>query len=743
MSIQFKRGKSTAKSSSQTLLAGQPFYETDTKKLYVSGTNTTLDKAEVVNANDPNAAHLDTENTFTKTQTFGVSNGYGGLTCNGNALFKYNTIVNTSTSYYGFWVEQNGKFQNCIELYGGDGTGDYPARIKVRGYDNEDEYNYNDYTEYRDNEIRIRSDSDTSEYIVKLPEAAGTLATLDDTKEKIYEIISSSIPTLTSPSTAITVSTDIKLAIAKNPKNVVLSVKTSSTDTNPKYFKYDRPNYYNTSSSTWSYVYKYSNGHDWYNITISTDTTSSMANVPAIYSYVGTMSLNNNQSFAGNGIRYDKASAPGTDDWGETRTATSVNGCQSLAFGGSVHTYADWGVAFGADTRAYMKCSTVSGKGNQAGPKTTAERTDYTVPSTFGNTGNPARSEKLTHTWSYGEYADARASGVLNKAIGFASDAGNGENIAFGHYSTAKGYQNVAGGDHSTTIGANNFAKGQMSFAGGNGCIASGEGSFAIGKGSQALGNYSVAIGEGTIANGDNQLVIGQYNETAPTGTSLVIGCGTSSNRKNVMLVANNAVTVKDINSDVYGYVPNMQVTQAGSHSSSSQPLYNTTTSWDDTANSSIIRKLYSYAMGSGVYDQFGYLLGKDICSMGSRIHSYANSLYTSNYSLIWRSVLPIYRHHCTLKTSSVTSSSGTFVAFDIYTAEDSSPNKTELMQLLIGVPISVRGVNAGSDVVEMQYVDSTHVKFVSKYGVASSSIAISSLTFNNNDYGVMVADYQ
>ena len=35
-SIQFLRGTSTArKASSQTLLAGQPFYETDTKKLYV------------------------------------------------------------------------------------------------------------------------------------------------------------------------------------------------------------------------------------------------------------------------------------------------------------------------------------------------------------------------------------------------------------------------------------------------------------------------------------------------------------------------------------------------------------------------------------------------------------------------------------------------------------------------------------------------------------------------------------
>lgn len=282
-----------------------------------------------------------------------------------------------------------------------------------------------------------------------------------------------------------------------------------------------------------------------------------------------------------------------------------------------------------------------------------------------------------------------------------------------------------------------------MSFAGGNGCIASGEGSFTIGKGSQALGKYSVAIGEGTIANGDNQLVIGQYNETAPTGTSLVIGCGTSSSRKNVMLVTNNAVTVKDFNSDVYGYVPNMQVTQAGSHSTYNPPLYNNSTHWDDTPYSATIRKLYSSANGSGVYDQYGYLLGSHICSMSGNMYCYTNSLNLSNTDLIWRQVLPLYRHHCTLKTTSTTTSSGTFVAFDIYTAKASALTKSVMMKLLIGVPISVRGVNAGADVVEMQYVDSTHVKFISKYGVASSSIVISSLTLNNNDYGVLVADYQ
>lgn len=89
---------------------------------------------------------------------------------------------------------------------------------------------------------------------------SGTLATLDDTKETIYEIINSTTPTLTSPTIPITISTDIKLAIAENPKNVVLCVKTSSTDTYPRYFKYDRPNSYSSSTSTWSYIYKCSSG---------------------------------------------------------------------------------------------------------------------------------------------------------------------------------------------------------------------------------------------------------------------------------------------------------------------------------------------------------------------------------------------------------------------------------------------------------------------------------------------------
>ncbi len=51
MSIQFMRGTSSAKSNStKTLKAGQPFYETDTGKLYVaSSDSTTIKNAECIN----------------------------------------------------------------------------------------------------------------------------------------------------------------------------------------------------------------------------------------------------------------------------------------------------------------------------------------------------------------------------------------------------------------------------------------------------------------------------------------------------------------------------------------------------------------------------------------------------------------------------------------------------------------------------------------------------------------------
>ena len=70
--IQFKRGlQATKDKSTIELSAGQPFFARDTGKLYVAKADKTAIKdASLVNANDPDAAHLSADNDFTGVNTF-------------------------------------------------------------------------------------------------------------------------------------------------------------------------------------------------------------------------------------------------------------------------------------------------------------------------------------------------------------------------------------------------------------------------------------------------------------------------------------------------------------------------------------------------------------------------------------------------------------------------------------------------------------------------------------------------
>lgn len=73
MSIQFKRGLSSAREDSDKILDnGQPFYETNTKKLYIGDGSTQLKNLSTIVANDVNAAHLSDDNNFTSKNTFNV-----------------------------------------------------------------------------------------------------------------------------------------------------------------------------------------------------------------------------------------------------------------------------------------------------------------------------------------------------------------------------------------------------------------------------------------------------------------------------------------------------------------------------------------------------------------------------------------------------------------------------------------------------------------------------------------------
>lgn len=71
MSIQFKRGTSTQRENvTDSLLAGQPFFETDTNKLYIGKASTALKDLVALNNAD---AVLAGNNTFTGENTFQTS----------------------------------------------------------------------------------------------------------------------------------------------------------------------------------------------------------------------------------------------------------------------------------------------------------------------------------------------------------------------------------------------------------------------------------------------------------------------------------------------------------------------------------------------------------------------------------------------------------------------------------------------------------------------------------------------
>ena len=71
MSIQMRRGTQSKRlASTEVLLAGQPFFEKDTNKLYIGDGTTQLKSLNKVEANDSDAAHLSASNTFTGSNKF-------------------------------------------------------------------------------------------------------------------------------------------------------------------------------------------------------------------------------------------------------------------------------------------------------------------------------------------------------------------------------------------------------------------------------------------------------------------------------------------------------------------------------------------------------------------------------------------------------------------------------------------------------------------------------------------------
>lgn len=137
MSIQFRRGDESKRlASTEVLLAGQPFFEKDTKKLYIGDGSTQLKSLNKIEANDSDAAHLSAENTFTGSNKFNnllqVSDltGYAGSSTYGIFISAVDGIkCVTPESDSGTTYKQFKLNSEYVEFHAGDAG--YTQKLKT------------------------------------------------------------------------------------------------------------------------------------------------------------------------------------------------------------------------------------------------------------------------------------------------------------------------------------------------------------------------------------------------------------------------------------------------------------------------------------------------------------------------------------------------------------------------------------------------------------------------------------
>ena len=131
------------------------------------------------------------------------------------------------------------------------------------------------------------------------------------------------------------------------------------------------------------------------------------------------------------GQRYDKIGKPVSEE-----PQTEAKGTQSFAVGGGCIAYSFWDVAMGKDCYTHQKASFAMGGGNTA--------------------GNPNANEN--------DYAFAFcAGGHDNRAVGYGSLVGGGQNVVGDSYGFAMGQKNRTADKWSATFGYNNDNAGQRS----------------------------------------------------------------------------------------------------------------------------------------------------------------------------------------------------------------------------------------------------------------------------------------
>jgi len=217
---------------------------------------------------------------------------------------------------------------------------------------------------------------------------------------------------------------------------------------------------------------------------------------------------------------------------------TRASGLGSHAEGLNSHASGEYAHASGRSSLAQGNFSTASG--------------EYTTAS-----GLSSHSEGKQSIAS-GDYSHAE--GLNTDATGdFGSHSEGALTLASGSASHAEGISTEASGANgSHAEGKQATASGEASHAQNNNCTASGSGSHAEGVATQAVGAYSHAqnsyttangdnstsAGRYTVADADNQFLVGTYNIPSSTEGAFIIGNGTFSFDRNLLVAADQEVEI-------------------------------------------------------------------------------------------------------------------------------------------------------------------------------------------------------
>ena len=231
------------------------------------------------------------------------------------------------------------------------------------------------------------------------------------------------------------------------------------------------------------------------------------------------------------------------------REATSAEGNQSFAAGGSVHAYGDWSAAIGKDTKAYQGASISVGGGNIAGmPKETFDEIqDGQNPEITETNDEEDRGWKDTYSFAF-------AAGSGNKAYGRNAFAVNGQNTVWMTDGAAFGNDNNVYARNGLVGGQSNILRydAKNAFVIGGYNEVAGANSLVVGGGSYYDASGTKITTPNVLSKDATASIVGGIKNSVSAAKSIVGGEGNTAKSTRV-LVSGQSNTVTGENSAAFG----------------------------------------------------------------------------------------------------------------------------------------------------------------------------------------------